>query len=136
MEVLVHYAEKVHNMYEAFNRGDIPFVLSNLHPDVIWEVMGQPEIPFAGIYHGPEDCGHFFQKLNETVEFKEMVPEHILETGNTVISTGYMKGAVRKNGKLFSSIFCMIYELNDEGQVVHFRDCADTLALARALSGN
>lgn len=134
MEVLVHHAEKVHRMYEAFSRGDIPFILSNLHHDVIWEVMGQPEIPFAGIYHGPDDSSNFFKKLNDTVEFSEMVPEHILETGNTVIATGHMKGSVRKNGKLFSSIFCMIFDVNDDGQVLHFRDCADTLTLARAIN--
>lgn len=134
MEVQVHYAEKVHKMYDAFSKGDIPFILSNLHKDCIWEAMGQPEIPFAGIYHGIEDCNNFFNKLSETIEFSEMVPEHILETGNTVIATGHMKGSVRKNGKLFSSIFCMIYELNDDGQVLHFRDCADTLTLARAIN--
>ncbi len=134
MEVLIHHAEKVHRMYEAFSRGDIPFILSNFHHDCILEAMGQPEIPFAGIYHGVEDCRNFFNKLGETVDFKEMVPEHILETGNTVITTGHMKGLVRKNGKLFSSIFCMIYELNDEGQVLHFRDCVDTLTVSKAIN--
>ena len=134
MEVLVHHAEKIRQMYEAFSRGDIPSVLSNIHHDCIWEVMGQPEIPFAGIYHGVEDCGKFFKKLDDTIEFKEMVPEHILETGNTVITFGHMKGLIRKNDKLFSSIFSMIYELNDEGQILHFRDCLDTLTVARAIN--
>jgi len=46
---------QVQKMYEAFKMGDIPTVLSGLSRDVIWEVMGQPDVPFAGIYHGP-DC--------------------------------------------------------------------------------
>ena len=134
MEVLVRHAEKVQQMYDAFNRGDIPFILSTIHKDCIWEVMGQPDVPFAGIYHGPEDVGAFFKKLNDLVDFKEMVPEHILETGNLVITTGHYKGIIRKNKKPVSSIFAMFNEFNDEGQVVHFRDCYDTLSVGRAFA--
>lgn len=132
MEVLIHHAEKVQQMYDAFNKGDIPFILSSLHPDCIWEVMGEPDVPFAGIYHGPEDVKNFFNKLDQLVEFKEMVPEHILESGNLVVTTGHYKGIIKKTKKPFSSIFAMFDEFNDEGKIVHFRDCYDTLAIARA----
>ena len=132
MEVLIHHAEKVQQMYDAFNRGDIPSIVSTLHTDCIWEVMGQPDVPFAGIYHGPEDVGTFFKKLNDLVEFKEMVPEHILEAGNLVIATGHYKGIIRKTKKPISSIFAMFNEFNEEGKLVHFRDCYDTLSIARA----
>jgi uncharacterized protein len=133
MEVLVHHAEKVKQFYDAFNRGDISFIISNLHKDCIWEVMGQPDVPFAGIYHGPADVKGFFEKLNKLVEFKEMVPEHILDAGNNlVVATGHYKGTIRKTKKPFSSIFAMFDEFNDEGKVVHFRDCYDTLSIAKA----
>lgn len=134
MEVLVHHAEKVRKMYESFNRGDIPAIISNLHHDCIWEAMGLPDISYAGIYHGPDDCRNFFQKLNQAIEFKEMVPEQIFEDGNLVITTGHFKGLSRVTGKLFSSIFLMLYEFNEDGQVVHFRDCVDTLTVSRALT--
>lgn len=132
MEVLVRHAEKVRQMFNAFNQGDIPFIISSLHKDCIWETMGQPEIPFAGIYHGPADVGSFFTKLNSHVDVKEMVPEHILEDGNFVVSTGYWKGLIRKTDKPVSSIFAFFQEFNDEGQLVHFRDCFDTLSVAKA----
>lgn len=132
MEVLVHNAEKVQQMYDAFNRGDIPVILSALHKDCIWEVMGQPDIPFAGIYHGPDDVKNFFEKLDTLVEFKEIVPEHIHETGNLVIATGHEKGVIRKTNKPISTIFTMIGEFNDDGKLVHYRDCYDTLSVARA----
>lgn len=133
MEVLVHHAEKVKQLYDAFNRGDISFIISNLHKDCIWEVMGQPDVPFAGIYHGPDDVKGFFEKLNKLVEIKEMVPEHILDAGNNlVVTTGHYKGIIRQTKKPFSSIFAMFDEFNDEGKVVHFRDCYDTLSVAKA----
>jgi ketosteroid isomerase-like protein len=40
----------------------------------------------------------------------------------------------RKTGKRFSTVWSMIWEFNDESQVVHFRDIFDTLAFARGLS--
>jgi len=133
METLVHYGQQVQRLYEAFNRGDIPAILSALNKDVIWEVMGQPDVPFAGIYHGPADVKQFFGKLNDSLEMKEFVMEHILENGNLVIATGFMNATGRKSGKHFSSIWSMIYEFDENEQIVHFRDCFDTLATARAM---
>lgn len=133
METLIRNGKIVSKMFDAFKQGDIPYIISHLHHDVIWEVMGQPDIPFAGIYHGPDDVTMFFKKMGEAVEFTEFMVEHILENNNLVISTGYLKGKAKETGKLFSSIWAMTNEFNEEGKVIHFRDCLDTLAVARAL---
>lgn len=120
-------------MYDAFKMGNIPAILSNLNRDVIWEVMGQPDVPFAGIYHGPDDVKRFFDKHNDYTEVNEFVVEHILENEHVVIATGYMNVTGRKTRKVFSTIWSMVWEFNDQEQVVHFRDCFDTLAFAKAL---
>lgn len=132
METLVRYGQTVNKIYEAFSRRDIPFIISTLHHDVIWEVMGHPEIPFAGIYHGPDDVKLFFKKLAESTDYKEVVIEHILENGNLVIATGYFKGVALKTQKLLASIWSMIYEFDEDGKIVHFRDCYDTLSFSKA----
>ncbi len=133
METLVRNGKTAKKMYDAFNQGDIPYIISCLHKDIIWEVMGQPEIPHAGIYHGPDDVKTFFKKMNDEVEYTEFVVEHILENNNLVISTGYAKGRARETAKLFSTIWAMNSEFNEEGKIVHFRDCYDTMAIARSL---
>ena len=134
METLIRYGQTVSKMYQSFSRGDIPSIISALHHDVIWEVMGQPDIPYAGIYHGPEDVKMFFNKLQSNADFKEMVPEHILENGNLVIAIGYAKGVAVKTKKLLSTIWSMTWEFNDDGKIVHFRDCFDTLTLSKAFA--
>ena len=133
METLVHYGQQVQRLYDAFNRGDIPSILSSLHKDVIWEVMGQPDVPYAGIYHGPDDVKKFFVKLKDCIEMKEFVAEHILENGNLVIATGFMNATGRKTNKHFSTIWSMTYEFDENERIVHFRDCYDTLVTARAI---
>ena len=133
METLVHYGMKVNQLYDAFNRGDINTILNTLSNDCIWEVMGQPEIPFAGIYHGRDDAKEFFGKLMDALDMQEMTVEHILENGNLVIASGHFTAMARKTNKRFSTIWSMTWEFNDEEQVVHFRDCYDTLTCARAM---
>ena len=133
METLIRNGKIVNKMFDAFKQGDIPYIISILHHDVIWEVMGQPDIPFAGIYHGPEDVRMFFEKMAEMVEYPEFMVEHILENDNFVVSTGHLDGRVKANGKPFSSIWAMTSEFNEEGKIVHFRDCIDTMAVVRAL---
>jgi ketosteroid isomerase-like protein len=133
METLVHYGQKVNQMYEAYNKGDINSILNMLSRDCIWEVMGQPEIPFAGIYHGKEDTKDFFAKLEDTLDMTEFSVEHILENGNYVTATGHFNAVARKTNKRMSTIWAMTFEFNDNEQIVHFRDCYDTLTCARAL---
>jgi uncharacterized protein len=133
METLVHYGMKVNEMYEAFNRRDLNFILDMLSNDCIWEVMGQPEIPFGGIYHGREDVKEFFGKLEDSLDMSDFTVEHILENGNMVIATGHFTAMARKTNKRFSTIWAMTYEFNDHEQIVHFRDCFDTLTCARAM---
>lgn len=133
METLVHYGQKVNQLYEAFNRQDLNTIINSLSRDCIWEVMGQPEVPFAGIYHGKEDVKDFFRKMEDTMEMTEFSVEHILENGNLVVATGHFNAMAHKTNKRFSSIWAMTFEFNDNEEIVHFRDCFDTLTCARAL---
>lgn len=135
METLVHYGQKVNQLYEAYNRRDINTIMNSLSRDCIWEVMGQPEIPFAGIYHGKDDVKDFFSKLEESLDMSDFSVEHILENGNLVIATGHFNAMARKTNKRFSTIWAMTFEFNDNEQIVHFRDCFDTLTCARAMKG-
>ncbi len=132
MEVLIQHIEDVRNMYQSFNKGDIPTILKKLDKECIWEVMGTKEIPYAGIFHGPNDIKSFFETLNSSAETIEMTPEHLFEESNLVTVTGHWKARVRKNKKLFSTNWLMTFEYNEAGKVIHFKDCYDTLTVAKA----
>jgi ketosteroid isomerase-like protein len=133
METLVHYGQKVNQLYDAFKQRDLDTILNSLSRDCIWEVMGQPEISFAGIYHGREDIKDFFGKLEDTLDMSDFSVEHILENGVLVVATGHYNAMARKTNKRFSTIWAMTFEFNDNDEIVHFRDCYDTLTCARAL---
>ena len=52
----------VRDTYEAFGRGDIPFILSCCADDVDWQGSDAPEIPYSGKYRGKAGATQFFQK--------------------------------------------------------------------------
>src|SRR5688572_33320931 len=104
METLVRNGKTAKKMYDAFNQGDIPYIIYCLHKDVIWEVMGQPEIPHAGIYHGPADVKIFFKKINNKLDYTKFLLKQILENTILGISTVYEKAKQGKPGNFFSII--------------------------------
>ncbi len=130
MEVLVHNDLKVKNFYEAFSNGDIEAIISELHPQVIWTAMGKPDIPNAGTFKGKNEVRNFFNELTKSVEILEMRPEHYFEETENgkdlVVVTGYYKAKILKTGKKSESIWCMIWEFDQDGLVTRFRDIFDT----------
>lgn len=134
METLVHYGQKVNQLYEAYQRRDINSIINSLSRDCIWEVMGQPDIPFAGIYHGTDDIRQFFNKLDDCLDMNDFVLEHILENGNLVIATGHFNATSKQTGRRCTTLWAMTYEFDNQEKIAHFRDCYDTLAIAKAVS--
>lgn len=52
--------QTVQDIYAAFWRGDIPFILNALAEDVEWHEPPGGEAPFKGTYRGREGVGQFF----------------------------------------------------------------------------
>ena len=125
MELLVHNDLKVREMYEAFNRGDIEAIIAEMHPKVDFKVMGAPDIPYAGHYKGTNEVRRFFSEMAKHIEFSEMEPDHFFEKssdGNDiVVVTGNAKGRVLKTGKTTESLWCMIYEFDDDNSGSNWR---------------
>ena len=87
----------VEAMYAAFQRGDIPFILDQLAPNVFWR---QPaSVPWGGDSNGPAEVGAFFARLNELAEATGLEVEENIEAPNQVISFGYYSSRMRSTGK-------------------------------------
>jgi uncharacterized protein len=130
MEVLVHNDLKVKSFYEAFNNGDIEAIISELHPKVEWISMGSPDLPYTGKFKGKNEVRKLFNELDENLDILEMRPEHYFEESQNgkdlVVVTGFYKAKVLKTGKTTESIWCMIWEFNDESLVTKVREISDT----------
>jgi hypothetical protein len=124
--------QTVQEIYAAFGRGDIEFIITHLAENVRWQIMGAPGITYATVYKGKVEVPSFFQKLNSSIEMKEFEPQHFLENNNKVGVFGRFKATGRKTGKEVETDWAMLWEFNDDGKVISFKDYYDTFNVARA----
>jgi len=123
----------VRDCYEAFGRGDIPFIVGWCTANVDWQSSDSPEIPYSGRYRGPEGVAQFFQKIGATLEVKTFQPNSFLASGNEVMTTGAWSGTARSTGKPFAAEWAMRFVFDGNGKLVLFRPYEDTAAIAAAL---
>lgn len=125
-------------MYTAFGRGDVLGLLQHLHEDVDWSVNVDSTIPAAkGVHswkpaHGLAQVSDFFKHVAKDYEMHRFQPISFLETGNEVAVSLVMDSTVRSTGKRFATELMHLFTFNEAGQVVRFREFADTLAEANA----
>jgi ketosteroid isomerase-like protein len=124
--------QTVQEIYAAFGRGDIEFIVARLDENVNWQIMGAPGVRYAAIYKGQTEVPSFFQKLNASIEMKEFEPQHFFEKNNKVGVFGRFKATERETGKEVETDWAMLWEFNDDGKVVNFKDYYDTFNVAMA----
>ncbi len=130
--VLINNTTTVANMYEAFRRGDIPYILSHVADDCKWIGSGEGSLPQGGTYIG-KDAVNFFIRLGESEEFNEFNPVSINNINdNEVVAFGNMTATSKNTGKKVTSDWAMHWKFNEEGKVVYFQDFFDTAAAWKA----
>jgi ketosteroid isomerase-like protein len=127
-KTLTDNAATVAKMYEAFGRGDIPFILRYIADDCQWIGGGGEYLPQGGVYTGKEVM-NFFIRLGGAVEFTSFNPvSNSNFNENEVIAFGNMTGVSKATGKPSSSDWVMHWKFNDEGKAVHFQEFFNTAA--------
>ena len=125
--------QTVRDCYEAFGRGDIPFILSCCADDIDWQSSDSPEIPYAGRYRGSAGVAEFFHKIVAALEVKSFQPSTFIASGNEVMTTGSWSGIARATGKAFTAAWAMRFVFDRNGKVAWFRPYEDTAQIAAAL---
>ena len=54
---------KIKDIYAAFGRGDIAYILASLTDDVSWEFEAPSELSWSGIRRSPQEAAGFFSGL-------------------------------------------------------------------------
>lgn len=123
-------AKTVQAIYEAFGRGDIPFILEQLADDVRWEdhfdgwSLHDKNIPYLTPRHGVAEVAGFFQAIGTmTVHDAEAVS--IIGDGDK-IAAEFSFEATLANGNRFREEEMHLWEFAADGKVARFRHFADT----------
>lgn len=126
--------EQVQDLYAAFGRGDIGYILGRVAPDCQWIAAGEG-IPNAGVYTGSEGAAAFFQKLAETEEVTRFEPrEFFTNAAGDVVAHGFEECRIIANGRMVKTNWMMLFRFRD-GKVAHFETFYDTSAYAAGHAG-
>ncbi len=133
MQTILDNAATTAQMFDLFKRGEFDKLVAMMHPRVIWTVSGTAPIPYARTYKGQKDVVSFFPALANAINFSEFVPEKIINAeDHLVLAIGHFIGTVNATGKEINSEWIMLFEFDEEGTLVRFKDYVDTQNIANA----
>lgn len=124
----------IEGMYEAFGRGDVPFIIGALDPDVEWWEAENFIYADKNPYVGPQAVllGVFARIANEWEGFT-VTPIEVLDAGDSVVGRGYYAGKYRKTGRDVKAQFAHVFSFKN-GKVVKFQQYTDTAQFQKAVA--
>ena len=117
-------------IYEAFGRGDIGYIIDQLTDDVRWVSHLEPIVPWSGDYSGKSNVPKFFEAIANSVQTTAFTPHEFIAQADTVVSTGDYGCTVNTTGKAALTPWVFIWKLRD-GRVTSYEQFHDS-ALADA----
>jgi uncharacterized protein len=113
-------------IYEAFLRGDVPFILGQLAEDVEWEYGAvSTDIPWLQHARGRDGAMQFFTGVVQDLHITRLQVNNILEDGRTVVALCDIEGKMN-NVHLVEEDEVHIWHFDDAGRVKKFRHRVDT----------
>jgi ketosteroid isomerase-like protein len=104
--------EIVNEIFAAFGRGDVPFMISKLEPDIHWFSYFDPIVPWGGDFSGKERVGEFF-KAHDSVEVLGFEPTEFVAQGDTVVALGFFSCRAKSTGKSATSKWVFIFKFRN-----------------------
>ncbi|MGA2589508.1 MAG: nuclear transport factor 2 family protein [Bryobacteraceae bacterium] len=122
---------KLKEIYAAFGRGDIAYIIASMADDVSWEFEAPPEISWGGIRRGPQEALGFFTVIaNEHADPKLEMTE-FLASGDAVAAFGRYAATVRATGVRVDTPVGHYFKFRD-GKIVRYINFVNTGAFVEA----
>ena len=121
----------VQQMYEAFNRRDIPAVLDILADDVEWHSpttrTAPDEISWSKPRKSRDQVATFFKELGEKVQPDKLEPLEFTAQDDRVVVEGKNRGTVKSTGKAYEHDWVMLFTVRRGkiARMLHYYDSID-----------
>src|SRR5215213_6934884 len=120
-------AEVVQVLFTALGSPDRRDVLAVLTEDVEWWVVGPPEIPYAGTFHGHAEVAQFFAAFDGAIDYESWEAREFIAEGETVVVIGEERWRAKATGRLVDNPWVLVMTVPD-GKIARFRAYEDTAA--------
>ena len=101
--------ETVRQGYEAFNRGDVEWMIAQLDPEIVWEDAA--EVPGSSSYRGIREVRGYLESFAQQWEEIRFEPEGILDAGEQVVALVRLVARGRASGAQVDARLAHLYEL-------------------------
>jgi len=119
-------SKAVEAMYAALGRGDVPYVIGILHPQVAWNEAENFVYADQSPYIGPDAVlNGLFARLGTEWDGFSAVPHQIVDGGETVVALGRYGGAYKATGVKVNAQFVHVFHFKD-GKISEFQQYTDT----------
>jgi ketosteroid isomerase-like protein len=116
----------VRSLYDAFAKGDVPFVLGLFSPELVWNDAENFIYADGNPYVGPQAVLEgVFARLGSEWDGFSATPEEIVGSGDTVIALGRYRGTFRASGVAVNAQFAHVWKVAG-GKIVRFQQYTDT----------
>jgi ketosteroid isomerase-like protein len=121
-----HNSKTVEGLYSAMGSADIPFLIGNLDPQVVWNEAENFVYADKSPYIGVDALltGLFARLAGEWNGFSA-VPHEIIDGGETVVALGRYGGVYKGTGVKVDAQFTHVFRFKD-GKVASFQQYTDT----------
>jgi len=111
--------ETIHAIYDAFGRGDIPFILGQLDANVVWEFEAAAVISFGGIRRGPAEVAGFFEGIAKDHVDPKLAISDVFADGDKVAALAQIKDVDRSSKKTAAVLLdsAVVHELCGERDI-------------------
>lgn len=118
----------IQGLYAAFERGDVPEVLSHMAEDIEWEYFPlSVDVPWLRSYRGRAEVPKFFQTIGSGFDFHRFEPKTFLENGNVVVVLIDVDFTVKATGhRIQEEDEVHIWRFDDAGRITRFAHKLDT----------
>ena len=124
--------EIVKHLYAAFARGDVPVVLGAFDPKIEWREAESFLYAEGNPYVGPQAVAEgVFQRIATDLEDFKVIPEQIIDAGDTVVAEGRYQGKMRATGTPVDAQFAHVWGFRG-GKVIRFQQYTDTRQWSKA----
>ena len=123
--------ETIKDVYTAYARGDLPFILSKLAEDVSWESELPAILSFGGIRKGIDGTKGFFAALMDEYSDPKLDMKEFLTSEDAVAAFGRYEATDKATGVRVDSPVAHLFKFRD-GKIVRYVNLVNSAAFVEA----
>ncbi len=127
-------SQTIEAFYAAMGRGDIPFIIGALDPQINWNegenFIYADHSPYIGV---DKLLSGLFARLAGEWEGFSAVPHEIVDGGETVVALGRYGGVYKATGAKVNAQFVHVFKFKG-GKIAHFQQYTDTAQFKEVVS--